>query len=70
LEPEAIESVFVLYRITGRPDLLESAWDIFTTINSTWGALNSKCPKHPNYHGRKRLENLITTAKGRPDLGE
>ncbi|KAK0724104.1 glycoside hydrolase [Lasiosphaeris hirsuta] len=28
LRPEAIESVFILYRITGRVDLLESAWDI------------------------------------------
>lgn len=32
LRPEAIESVFVLYRITGRNDLLETAWDMFTAI--------------------------------------
>lgn len=32
LRPEAIESVFVLYRSTGREDLLESAWDMFTSI--------------------------------------
>ncbi|KAM7214771.1 glycoside hydrolase [Rhypophila decipiens] len=32
LRPEAIESVFILYRITGRKDLLESAWDMFTAI--------------------------------------
>jgi len=32
LRPEAIESVFILYRITGRKDLLESAWEMFTAI--------------------------------------
>ncbi|KAI1103331.1 glycoside hydrolase family 47 protein [Jackrogersella minutella] len=32
LRPEAIESVFILYRVTGRPDLLESAWDMFQAI--------------------------------------
>ncbi|KAK0619160.1 glycoside hydrolase [Immersiella caudata] len=34
LRPEAIESVFVLYRITGRKDLMESAWDMFQAIDS------------------------------------
>ncbi|KAK3940996.1 glycoside hydrolase [Diplogelasinospora grovesii] len=34
LRPEAIESVFVLYRITGRTDLLESAWAMFQAIES------------------------------------
>jgi mannosyl-oligosaccharide alpha-1,2-mannosidase len=32
LRPEAIESVFILYRITGRKDLLESAWKMFEAI--------------------------------------
>ncbi|KAL7628633.1 hypothetical protein AAE478_000148 [Parahypoxylon ruwenzoriense] len=32
LRPEAIESVFILYRVTGRPDLLESAWAMFEAI--------------------------------------
>ena len=32
LRPEAIESVFVLYRITGRTDLLETAWAMFNAI--------------------------------------
>jgi mannosyl-oligosaccharide alpha-1,2-mannosidase len=32
LRPEAIESVFILYRITGDPSLLEAAWDMFTSI--------------------------------------
>ncbi|KAI0600829.1 glycoside hydrolase [Biscogniauxia sp. FL1348] len=32
LRPEAIESVFVLYRATGRKDLLESAWAMFEAI--------------------------------------
>ncbi|UKZ83938.1 hypothetical protein TrVFT333_011753 [Trichoderma virens FT-333] len=35
LRPEAIESVFVLYRATGRADLIESAWAMFNAINST-----------------------------------
>ncbi|KAL6900493.1 glycoside hydrolase [Trichoderma evansii] len=35
LRPEAIESVFILYRATGRPDLLDSAWAMFESINRT-----------------------------------
>ena len=34
LRPEAIESVFILYRISGREDLLDSAWNMFTAINN------------------------------------
>ena len=34
LRPEAIESVFVLYRVTGRQDLLESAWNMFEAIEN------------------------------------
>ena len=34
LRPEAIESVFILYRITGRKDLLETAWKMFVAIDS------------------------------------
>lgn len=33
LRPEAIESVFVLYRATGRADLLETAWRMFVAID-------------------------------------
>ncbi|KAH7161207.1 glycoside hydrolase [Dactylonectria macrodidyma] len=32
LRPEAIESVFILYRVTGRTDLLKSAWEMFQAI--------------------------------------
>lgn len=32
LRPEAIESVFMLYRITGQEDLLNTAWDMFLAI--------------------------------------
>ncbi|KAH8819859.1 glycoside hydrolase family 47 protein [Xylogone sp. PMI_703] len=32
LRPEAIESVFILYRITGKEDLRDMAWDMFTSI--------------------------------------
>ncbi|KAK1759937.1 putative glycoside hydrolase [Echria macrotheca] len=34
LRPEAIESVFVLYRVTGRKDLLEAAWAMFEAIET------------------------------------
>ena len=33
LRPEAIESVFILYRITGRRDLLDAAWAMFEAID-------------------------------------
>lgn len=33
LRPEAIESVFVLYRITGDPQLVEAAWQMFMAVN-------------------------------------
>ncbi|KAL7931295.1 glycoside hydrolase family 47 protein [Trichoderma chlorosporum] len=35
LRPEAIESVFVLYRATGRADLPGAAWDMFRAVNAT-----------------------------------
>lgn len=43
LRPEAIESVFILYRATGRRDLLDAAWDMFTAINevTSTGLANS-----------------------------
>lgn len=33
LRPEAIESVFVLYRVTGRADLVEDAWNMFVAVD-------------------------------------
>ncbi|KAK4118178.1 glycoside hydrolase family 47 protein [Parathielavia appendiculata] len=39
LRPEAIESVFILYRITGRRDLPNTAWRMFETIEE-----NTKTP--------------------------
>ncbi|KAF2662389.1 glycoside hydrolase family 47 protein [Lophiostoma macrostomum CBS 122681] len=32
LRPEAIESVFIMYRITGHEEYLDHAWDMFTAI--------------------------------------
>ncbi|EXF74050.1 glycosyl hydrolase family 47 [Colletotrichum fioriniae PJ7] len=32
LRPEAIESLFVLYRVTGKADLLDIAWDMFEAV--------------------------------------
>lgn len=37
LRPEAIESVFLLYRITGEEYLLDAAWDMFTAISNYTG---------------------------------
>lgn len=34
LRPEAIESVFIMHRVTGRQDLAESAWDMFRAIEA------------------------------------
>lgn len=34
LRPEAIESIFILYRLTGDPTLLEAAWEMFTMIET------------------------------------
>lgn len=34
LRPEAIESVFILYRITGDKALQDTAWDMFTSIST------------------------------------
>lgn len=33
LRPEAIESVFILYRVTAKPELLNTAWEMFTAID-------------------------------------
>jgi mannosyl-oligosaccharide alpha-1,2-mannosidase len=35
LRPEAIESIFTLYRVTGREDLLDTAWEMFRAIQSS-----------------------------------
>ena len=32
LRPEAIESVFIMYRITGRQEYQEAAWDMFSAV--------------------------------------
>lgn len=34
LRPEAIESVFIMYRITGNPEWMEKAWKMFLSIES------------------------------------
>jgi mannosyl-oligosaccharide alpha-1,2-mannosidase len=34
LRPETIESIFVLYRVTGREDLLDIAWELFEKIQN------------------------------------
>ncbi|KAJ4295924.1 hypothetical protein N0V88_004626 [Collariella sp. IMI 366227] len=34
LRPEAIESLFVLYRVTGKTDLLDAAWEMFESVRA------------------------------------
>ncbi|GAB1317448.1 hypothetical protein MFIFM68171_07658 [Madurella fahalii] len=34
LRPEAIESVFIMYRVTGRQEYQEAAWDMFLAISN------------------------------------
>jgi mannosyl-oligosaccharide alpha-1,2-mannosidase len=34
LRPEAIESVFILYRITGKPEFRETAWEMFEAVRN------------------------------------
>lgn len=34
LRPEALESVFILYRTTGRQDFADTAWDMFSAIEA------------------------------------
>ncbi|KAK8139054.1 glycosyl hydrolase family 47 [Apiospora sp. TS-2023a] len=38
LRPEAIESVFLLYRITGRTEFQDAAWDMFQGVRNSTGA--------------------------------
>lgn len=38
LRPEAIESVFLLYRITGRQEFQEAAWDMFQAVRAATGS--------------------------------
>ncbi|KAK4150840.1 glycoside hydrolase [Chaetomidium leptoderma] len=59
LRPEAIESVFILYRITGRKDLLESAWKMFEAIEE-----NTKTPL-----ANSALVD-ITVTEGKPDQSD
>ncbi|KAI9837879.1 MAG: hypothetical protein M1837_002699 [Sclerophora amabilis] len=55
LRPEAIESIFILYRISGNTTLQDEAWDMFTTIekytktelaNSAINDVTQTVPKH------------------------
>ncbi|KAK4236173.1 glycoside hydrolase [Achaetomium macrosporum] len=59
LRPEAIESVFILYRITGRKDLPDAAWKMWEAIEE-----NTKTP----------LANSalwdITVTKGKPPMSD
>lgn len=38
LRPEAIESVFLLYRITGRQEFQEAAWEMFQAVRTATGS--------------------------------
>ncbi|KAJ5287821.1 hypothetical protein N7478_003507 [Penicillium angulare] len=40
LRSEVIESIFTLYRVSGREDLLDTAWDIFESIQNATEIIN------------------------------
>ncbi|KAJ5923443.1 hypothetical protein N7454_008688 [Penicillium verhagenii] len=40
LRPEIIESMFTLYRVSAREDLLDTAWDMFESIQNTTEIIN------------------------------
>ncbi|EME45532.1 glycoside hydrolase family 47 protein [Dothistroma septosporum NZE10] len=61
LRPEAIESVFVLYRITGDESLREKAWHMFTSIsNATRTSIAHAALKDVTQTGPERelLDNM------------
>ena len=58
LRPEAIESVFLLYRMTGEEYLLDAAWDMFTAItNATETPLANAAISDVSY-SREQLTTL------------
>jgi mannosyl-oligosaccharide alpha-1,2-mannosidase len=56
LRPEAIESVFVLYRITGKSELQEAAWDMFRAIS------NGTATEYAN----AAVQDVVTTRRPLP----
>lgn len=69
LRPEAIESVFILYRITGDESLQDKAWDMFTAItNATktsiaYAALKDVRQLEPNRRLLDNMESFWTAGK-------
>ncbi len=59
LRHEAIEGVFVLYRTTGQPYLLESAWDMFTAINSTWSGSLTGSREYDSTRRKPQTDDLL-----------
>ncbi|KAK3897246.1 glycoside hydrolase [Staphylotrichum tortipilum] len=68
LEHEAIGGVFVLYRMTGHPDLLESAWDMFTAINRTWSTAVDTPRKHDGTYMLPQAADLLNPSWLGPTL--
>lgn len=61
LRPEAIESVWILYRITGRKDLSETAWDMFNAImeNTRTELANGAIPDVTRKDGKVSVMNSM-----------
>ena len=60
LRPEAIESVFIHYRLTGNTDLMESAWRIFENIE-----------KHTRTeHGHAVIDDVTVASPGKENKME
>lgn len=57
LRPEAIESVFILYRITGDEELLDVAWEMFNNIvQATQTPLGANAALNDVSFGRTQLD--------------
>ncbi|KAK5109239.1 hypothetical protein LTR62_007221 [Meristemomyces frigidus] len=60
LRPEAIESVFLLYRMTGEQYLQEAAWDMFTAIvNATESRLANAALSDVSYSKEQLAQNNL-----------
>lgn len=60
LRPEAIESIFILYRITGQEDLREIAWTMFESIMAgTKAPFGNAAVKDVTVHGPTEKEDSM-----------
>ncbi|KAF9875812.1 glycosyl hydrolase family 47 [Colletotrichum karsti] len=61
LRPEAIESLFILYRITGKQDLLDIAWDMFQAIQKATDTHDAYAVVHDVTYALSRQEDSMSS---------